>query len=85
MKYQFKGIVRGAFSGYQAVGLEEPAVMSYEGNDLHDMLYGLALDEWLGVLKVNGRKIKDIMSYIKRQGLNPHDYMRYDADGTMQA
>lgn len=73
----FKGIVKGAFSKYQADGLEEAPVMSFEGNSLHEVLRGLAIDEWVFILKVNGRRIKNVLSYIKRQGLNPEDYTRY--------
>lgn len=50
----FKGIVKGAFSKYQVVGLEECPVMKFEGTDLHNVLYGLAIDEWTFILKVNG-------------------------------
>lgn len=77
MKIMFKGIVKGAFSEYQASGIEEAPVIKFEGNSLHEVLHGLAIDEWTFILKVNGRRIKDVFSYIKRHGLNPEDYTRY--------
>ncbi|MFD3261838.1 hypothetical protein ACE3MQ_24880 [Paenibacillus lentus] len=85
MKYHFKGIVRGGFSENQAVGLHEPAVMEFEGDNLHEILWGLAIDGWICILKVNGRRIKNVMMYLKRNGLDPHDYMRFAADGSYQA
>lgn len=95
MKYQFKGIIRGAFSDFQAAELEtymnsvhsimlegstnqmiiEPVVRKLEGDDLHSLLDGLAIDEWCFVLKVNGRRVKNVLQYIKRKGLDPSNYL----------
>lgn len=73
----FKGIVKGAYSEYQAVGLDEAPVMCFGGNTLREVLQGLVIEEWTFILKVNGRRIKNVANYIKRQGLNPEDYSRY--------
>lgn len=71
-----KGIVRGTFSYLQSVCPEEPAVLEFKGETLHEVVNGLVLDEWIFTLKVNGRRIKNPFQYIKRSGLNPVDYMR---------
>ncbi|OAB27848.1 hypothetical protein PMSD_23045 [Paenibacillus macquariensis subsp. defensor] len=76
MKYQFKGIIRGTYSRFQASGIEEKVVYKFEDENLHELLDGLAIDEWSFILKANGRRIKDVISYIKRKGLNPQDYLR---------
>lgn len=82
MKYTFKGIVRGSFSEYQADGLEDevPVVEIFLSDSLHDLIAGLAIDEWIFVLKVNGRRVKNPYAYIKRQGLDPYNYIRAAAD-----
>ncbi|MEC0089378.1 hypothetical protein [Paenibacillus macquariensis] len=77
MKYQFKGIIRGTYSWFQASGFEEVAVYKFEDENLHELLDGLAIDEWSFVLKVNGRRIKNVIQYLKRNKLNPENYMRY--------
>lgn len=83
MKYQFKGIIRGVVSELQHVGYEKAAVESYEADDLHDLLKELLLDEWIFILKVNNRRIKNPFAYIKKKGLDPEYYTRahYDAHG----
>lgn len=75
-KVEFKGIVKGAFSKYQAVGYEEAAVMRFEGETIEETCWGLALEEWTFILKVNGKRIKDVFAYIKRKGLDIADYTR---------
>ena len=80
MKYQLKGIVRGTFSQYQTFGYAENPVVTLSSNDLHEMLDGLALDEFVFVIKVNGRRIKDPVRYIKRLGLNFRNYTREGAN-----
>ena len=75
MKYQLKGIIRGSFSEFQAEGIEESAVINYVGDTLHEVLEGLALDEWIFILRVNGRRIKDVLTYIKRRGLEPKEFV----------
>ncbi|MFJ2042188.1 hypothetical protein ACIOBL_01220 [Paenibacillus taichungensis] len=85
MKYEFKGIVRGTFSQYQTFGCVENPVVSFSSNDLHEMLDGLAIDEFIFVIKVNGRRIKDPIRYIKRLGLNFRNYTREGADEYEQA
>lgn len=76
MKVSFKGIVKGSYSHYQATGLEYPPVMKFEGDSIHSVLFGLAIEEWTFVLRVNGRRIKNVVEYIKRQGLDLRDYRR---------
>lgn len=80
MKVEFKGIVRGSYSYYQyfAEKYNEPlaSVMKFVGNDLESVLKGLAIEEWIFILKVNGKRIKDPFEYIKRKGLQLSDYMR---------
>ncbi|WP_145333298.1 hypothetical protein [Paenibacillus xylanexedens] len=80
MKYEFKGIVRGTFSQYQTFGCVENPVVVLSSNDLHEMLDGLALDEFVFVLKTNGRRIKDPVRYINRLGLNFRNYTREGAN-----
>lgn len=76
MKYEFKGIVRGSFSNYQACGLTEGPLHIFKGDDLDEILSGLAIDEFIFILKSNGRRIKNPWLYIKRQGLDIKNYTR---------
>lgn len=85
MKYTFKGVVRGAYSYWQSFGLNETAVHSFNADSLHELLVGLAIDEWIFVLQVNGRRIKNPVAYIKRQGLDPYNYTRAAADAEYNA
>jgi hypothetical protein len=73
----FKGIVKGSYSKFQACDCETAPVMSFEGNSLHEVIQGLVIEEWTFILKVNGRRIRNVANYIKRQGLNLEDYSRY--------
>ena len=75
-KVEFKGIVKGAFSKYQSAGCETEAVMCFEGSSVEEACWGLALEEWTFILKVNGKRIKDVFAYIKRKGLDVADYTR---------
>ncbi len=72
----FKGIIRGTFSELQAGGYSDPAVITFKGTSLHDILDGLALPEWIFFLKVNGKRIKNAYEYIQRKGLDLSDYAR---------
>lgn len=82
MQIEFKGIVRGAYSKCQpdaekdGWASDNPGVYRFVGDSLHEILNGLAIEEWIFILKVNGKRIKDPLEYIKRKGLNPADYMR---------
>lgn len=82
MKIEFKGIVRGSYSDTQKYAesegwADELSVMyRFVGNSLHDILKELLIDQWIFILKVNGKRIKEPLEYIKRKGLNPADYMR---------
>lgn len=76
MKVELKGIVRGTFSKYQTFTLEDAPVMVFTGSTLEEVVTGLALEEWMFVLRVNGIRIKDAFSYLERKGLPRSDYMR---------
>jgi hypothetical protein len=70
-KFVFKGIIRGTFSQHQAL-LEEakaPAIMTFVGKTLTEAVSGLALLEWMYVLKVNNRRIVNPERYLKRKGI----------------
>jgi hypothetical protein len=72
MKIQFKGIVRGGFSKYQAWGLEandNPVVYTECGSDLRSVLEGFVLPEFLFTLHVNGRRIANPEKYLKEKGV----------------
>jgi hypothetical protein len=71
MKVQLKGIVRGTYSDMQEAFEEtnEPAVLVATGKSLEEVVVGLALPEWIYVLKVNGKRIVDPVRYLKRKGI----------------
>ena len=72
MKFQLKGIVRGAYSEYTEFGGiygSSSPVLKLEGNSLDEVVTGLALPEWIYILYVNGKRIVDPVRYLKRKGL----------------
>lgn len=72
MTYQFKGIVRGSFSKYQAWGFEneQETIWKFESMDLKELFVDhLVLPEWIFTLRVNGKKIVDPVRYLKRKGI----------------
>lgn len=82
MKVEFKGIVRGNFSMYQKEAESEgwsnelPASYRFAGTSIHEVLNGLCIEEWIFILKVNGKRIKNPFEYIKNKGLDIADFMR---------
>lgn len=82
MKVEFKGIVRGAYSQFQQDAEKDGwaesnlSVFSFIGTSVNEILDGLAIDEWIFVIKVNGKRIKDPFDYIQRKGLILANYMR---------
>jgi hypothetical protein len=81
-KVEFKGIVRGGFSQFQQVSEAEgwadknPSVFEFVGESIESVLQGLCIEEWIFTLKVNGKRIKSPIEYIRRKGLNVADFMR---------
>lgn len=80
MKYELKGIIRGAVSELQHEGFNKVAIEHFESDNLHDLLEELLLDEWIFILKVNGRRIKNPLLYIRQKGLDPDYYTRAHCD-----
>lgn len=80
MKVEFKGIVRGAFSNYQLAsemfGERTPCFYQFVGSSVEQVLSELCIEEWIFVLKVNGKRVKNPIDYFKRKGLNLANFMR---------
>jgi hypothetical protein len=80
MSVVLTGIVRGAFGKYGAsfrdIYDSTSPVLVIKGKSLESVISGLALDEWLFTLRVNGRRVKDPMRYIERKVPRMSEYLR---------
>lgn len=67
--YAIKGIVRGTYSELQKDYPNEPALISFQGDSLEEVVTGLVLPEWIYNLYVNGKRIVNPKRYLKSKGI----------------